>query len=252
MSQRTETLSPRSRVIYEEHSPSHPDLRATVACFWRFVSPEPLLHVIPPDGLVNIAWLPVQQFAVVVGPRMQALHVPLSGGCEYRGLKLLPGVVASVLGVSAPALRGQNLPLRFCAPQIPAPREPFELEDWVRAWPSRKPLDPRPLAWIDALLLDPDRSIAEMAAASDLSYRQVLRLFYAAVGLTPKEFARLRRIRAACLQAIAQDGASWAAISLESGFSDQSHLTREFSQVFGWPPRLIQEYLRRIEHRLLR
>jgi AraC-like DNA-binding protein len=238
-------------VIYEEHPPSHPDLHDTVACFWRFVSPESLLHVVPPDGLVNITWLPVQRFAVVVGPRMQALRVPVSGGCEYRGLKLRPGVVDSVLGVGAPALRGQNLPLRFCAPQIPAPREPFALEDWVRAWPPRKLQDPRPLAWIDALLQDPDRSIAELAAASELSYRQMLRLFYAAVGLTPKEFARLRKFRAACVQAVARDAASWAAISLESGYADQSHLTREFSQVFGWPPRLIQEYLRRIEHRLL-
>ena len=40
-----------------------------------------------------------------------------------------------------------------------------------------------------------------------------------------------------------------AEIAAESGFSDQAHLSREFSGVFGWTPRLLQEYLRRIEHR---
>jgi AraC-like DNA-binding protein len=141
--------------------------------------------------------------------------------------------------------------MHICAPQIPAPRDPLALDEWVRTWPTRGPQDPRPFTWVDALLRDPETSIADLAAASGLSYRQMLRLFYAAVGLTPKEFARLRKIRAACVQSLAKDAANWASISVETGFADQSHLTREFSQVFGWTPRLIQEYLRRIEHRLI-
>jgi AraC-like DNA-binding protein len=238
-------------VIYEEFAPP-PDLRTIVACFWRFRADEALQHVVPPDGTVSITWLPVQRFSVVVGPRMEALRVPVSANCDYRGLRLCPGVVESVLGVAAPALRGQNIPIRFCAPHLPPLRDPLAIAEWVREWQVQPPKDPRPLAWIETLLQNPDHSIAQLAAASGLSYRQMLRLFYAAVGLTPKEFARLRKIRAACVQAVAAESGSWAEISLESGYADQAHLTREFSQIFGWPPRLTQEYLRRIDHRLLR
>jgi AraC-like DNA-binding protein len=38
-------------------------------------------------------------------------------------------------------------------------------------------------------------------------------------------------------------------VAASSGFADQSHLAREFRDVFGWPPGLVHEYLRRIEHR---
>ncbi len=79
-------------MIYEEFQPAA-DLRDTVACFWRFVPRESMLHVIPPDGTVSITWLPLQRFAVVVGPRMDALRVNVSGGDEYRGLRLRPGVL---------------------------------------------------------------------------------------------------------------------------------------------------------------
>ncbi len=131
-------------------------------------------------------------------------------------------------------------------------KDPSALEEWVRTWPARQPQDQRSFEWIARLLDDPDTSIAGLARESGLSYRQMLRRFYSAVGLTPKEFTRLRKIRLACIRSIDDSAAGWAAISAESGFADQSHLTREFSQVFGWTPRLIQEYLRRIDHRLLR
>jgi AraC-like DNA-binding protein len=238
-------------VIYEEFPPAE-DLRGIVACFWRFVPEQPVLHVIPPDGTVSITWLPLQRFAVVLGPRMDALRVEVSGGCEYRGLRLRPGVAESVLRVSAPSLRGQNIPLQICSPHLPPLEDPSALQDWVRKWPAPQSQDERPLLWISKLLEDPETKISSLAAESGLGYRQMLRLFYAAAGLTPKEFARLRKIRQACIRSIAGDAAGWADISAEAGFADQAHLTREFSQVFGWSPRLMQEYLRRIEHRFLR
>ena len=37
-------------------------------------------------------------------------------------------------------------------------------------------------------------------------------------------------------------------MSIVTGFSDQSHLVREFSEIFGWPPALVREYLAQIEH----
>ena len=87
------------------------------------------------------------------------------------------------------------------------------------------------MVWIDRLLADPDTSIASLAADSRFSYRQMLRIFYEAAGLTPKEFARLSKIRMACLRACETHPAGWAEIAAESGFADQAHLSREFTGV---------------------
>ena len=92
--------------------------------------------------------------------------------------------------------------------------------------------------------------IHSLCGGLSISYRQLLRRFHRDVGMTPKEFSRLRRMRWACLQAL-ESSEAWAHMSAGSGFSDQSHLSREFAGVFGWPPELVKEYLRRIDHRLV-
>jgi transcriptional regulator GlxA family with amidase domain len=68
------------------------------------------------------------------------------------------------------------------------------------------------------------------------------------VGLSPKELTRLVRVRWACIKALSPARPSWADVSIVTGFSDQSHLVREFSEIFGWPPALVREYLAQIEH----
>jgi transcriptional regulator GlxA family with amidase domain len=91
-------------------------------------------------------------------------------------------------------------------------------------------------------------SVSELAAGCGVGYRQVLRRFHEATGLTPKEFARLRRLREACVRALGRNEPGWADLSAATGFADQSHLVREFQDIYGWPPRLVHEYLRRIDH----
>lgn len=90
--------------------------------------------------------------------------------------------------------------------------------------------------------------IGDVAAEVGIGERQLQRRFRAAVGLTPKEFSRMRRIRQACLLALQRDDAALAGVSADAGFADQAHLTREFGDVFGWSPRLMLAYLERIDH----
>lgn len=90
--------------------------------------------------------------------------------------------------------------------------------------------------------------IRTLCEGAGVSYRQLLRRFQREVGLSPKELARIRRIRRACVEALERSG-NWAGIAVEAGYADQSHMGREFAGAFGWPPELVGEYLRRIEHR---
>jgi transcriptional regulator GlxA family with amidase domain len=90
--------------------------------------------------------------------------------------------------------------------------------------------------------------VGAIADGTGLRYRQGVRRFVDAVGLSPKEPARLTRLRHACIQILASEGRSWADVSAATGFADQAHMTRGFSEVYGWPRASCASTFRRIEH----
>jgi AraC-like DNA-binding protein len=77
-------------------------------------------------------------------------------------------------------------------------------------------------------------TLADLARESGLSRFQVLRGFVRATGLTAHAYILQRRI-AAARRLIAQ-GRPLAQAALESGFADQSHMTRMFVRTYGISP----------------
>ncbi|WP_230534500.1 helix-turn-helix transcriptional regulator [Microvirga roseola] len=77
-------------------------------------------------------------------------------------------------------------------------------------------------------------TLAELARASGLSRFQVVRGFSHAFGLTPHAYLVQRRIDLA--RQLITGGAALADAALDSGFADQSHVTRHFVRRFGFPP----------------
>jgi transcriptional regulator GlxA family with amidase domain len=70
----------------------------------------------------------------------------------------------------------------------------------------------------------------------DVSGRQVERLFYQHVGVTPKRMSQILRVQRAIGLARVQTKPTWASIALKSGFYDQAHLIRLFKSVTGTTP----------------
>jgi AraC-like DNA-binding protein len=77
-------------------------------------------------------------------------------------------------------------------------------------------------------------TLADLARESGLSRFQVLRGFVRATGLTAHAYILQRRI-AAARRLIAQ-GRPLAEAALDSGFADQSHMTRMFARTYGISP----------------
>lgn len=78
-------------------------------------------------------------------------------------------------------------------------------------------------------------SVAEMAAAACLGERQFLRVFRSYVGVSPKQFIRLRRFHKS-LQHMQHDtangqGVDLMQIALQHGYYDLSHMAMEFQQM---------------------
>jgi len=83
--------------------------------------------------------------------------------------------------------------------------------------------------------------VGEVAADLGLLPRTLRRRFTAAVGLTPKRFARVQRMQRLVRDLDGHRDADWAALAACHGYADQSHLADEFRELAGVTP---GEYLR--------
>jgi AraC-like DNA-binding protein len=81
---------------------------------------------------------------------------------------------------------------------------------------------------------DPTVQIHSLAAKLDVSARHLSRAFTAALGVSPKRFARLARFQK--LLAGRRNGLSWAQVAHACGLTDQPHLVREFQDMVGETP----------------
>jgi transcriptional regulator GlxA family with amidase domain len=82
--------------------------------------------------------------------------------------------------------------------------------------------------------------LEELACKLDLSPRQLERLFKAQTGKSPQTFAKHVRLRTARWLLTSSDR-TVADIASSCGFSDASHLGREFRKQFGMPPVTFRE-----------
>lgn len=90
-----------------------------------------------------------------------------------------------------------------------------------------------------AALIATDRGLCrveDLSARIGIGTRSLQRLFAEHVGLSPKQVIRRYRLLEAA-EAVSTGGqVSWSELAAELGFSDQAHLTRDFTAAFGVPP----------------
>jgi AraC-like DNA-binding protein len=83
--------------------------------------------------------------------------------------------------------------------------------------------------------------IAALARNLGLTGRTLERRFQAHIGATPKKYARVVRLRNALLQRRQFD--QWADVACAAGYYDQSHMIRDFQELYGLSPEAIYPQL---------
>jgi len=83
---------------------------------------------------------------------------------------------------------------------------------------------------------DASASVDAVVRRSGYSHRHFIALFRRAVGLSPKLYCRVLRFQRALGRVALDRTASWAAIALEAGYSDQAHFHRDFVEFAGVTP----------------
>jgi AraC-like DNA-binding protein len=188
--------------------------------------------------------------AVVIGPR---LHASYHTGEPLRSLvqlRLAPGTVRPLLGVPAAHLVGRITPLgelpspaaRRLAAELPRMDADHIVAHVADVLPSRHAETAVTShtellrTSIDAMTIRPGRApgqVREVARELAISERHLRNLFTEGVGLSPKRYTRIDRVRAVLADAADH---SWAELAALTGYYDQSHMTSDFRTLMGVPP----------------
>ncbi len=227
-----------------------PDLAPFVDHLWcvEWDYREPYWQKIVPYPQVHLTVRPGTAPPEVHGPASRHVVRVLAGAGSVVGAAFRPGVFRAVLDAPVRSLTDRWVPARELprfagAPNDPdVPDDPVDvatMQDWLRAVlpPAPLPAGREAAALVERVASD--RTITrvdELAAVAGTGVRGLQRLFREHVGVGPKWVIRRYRLHEVTERLAAGSPVRWAELAAELGYADQSHLSRDFTALFGEPP----------------
>ncbi|MDR7151577.1 AraC-like DNA-binding protein [Hydrogenophaga palleronii] len=187
---------------------------------------------------------------IVQGPSDRFGLRGTGGPSVVIGVQFKPGGAAAFFGGALPHLRNRTELLEdLWGPAAPALQEQLKAASspqrallhlqghLVRRLQQAAPPDPLAVRAIAAFGQDPALArVQPVQRAAGHLPAQFIRRFEAAVGLTPKRYARVLRLGVLLPTLVRCGPRDWAGIAVDAGYFDQSHLIREFRQMAGMSP----------------
>ena len=201
---------------------------------------------------------------VIGGPRPRFFLKEAPDRRTVLGVHFRPGGAAAFLGLPLSELAGHHVQLEdVCGREAAVLRDRLEealdgkarldlLEQWLlaRLHPGRI-CHPAVAMALSRLRNSPgEAAVGAVVAESGLSARRLITLFHAQVGLTPKRFCRIHRLRQVVDRLVGGEEAL-AQIALAVGYSDQSHMIRDFRELTGITPAVYRRLDRHSLHQLV-
>lgn len=255
---------------YTEH-PVPDDLRRHVQCLWvlRDAAPDAAIQTIYPDGRCEL----LAEFGVPLrfhgtdgevrsdqpfcfaAQQLRPIRLQAVGEVHCIGLRLTPACSGLIAGARLPELRDH-------APDLFALDSAFAEAFSHAARASAQTELPEPLwnlmrtrcaAFVPDVLAeraiealdraDGDMRVVDLAQQLGVGMRTLQTRFLDAVGITPKEYARVRRLQA-LLRTLDAEREALADAAARHGYSDQAHATRDLFRFTGTTPARLVRALR--------
>jgi AraC-like DNA-binding protein len=252
---------------YREHTLA-PPLDSLVACVWMLSQhespgevPEP--QRIPPDGCVELIFHLGDRFAqiadgrerlqsdtIVVGVWTQPIAIVAPRTFDTVGVRIQPGCISAFC--DEPATRFADTVTDATAIWG---REISAVRDRLGAARSERDRVKILAAFLTARLRRRDpaigQSIARIVATrgrqsidhvvrqTGVGHRRLERAFGTHVGVSPKMLSRIVRFQHVLRHSRPETAGAWAHVAAACGYTDQSHLIRDFQQFTGTTPHLL-------------
>ncbi|WP_251095471.1 helix-turn-helix domain-containing protein [Streptomyces sp. Caat 7-52] len=188
---------------------------------------------------------------LALGPRVRASYHDGNATASCVELRLAPGAARPLLGVPVAELVGRAVPLDAlpgsAARRLASGLRWLDTDEVVpylsETLPELLPATAESsrtallLAGVEALSVRGDRApaqVRDVARELAVSERQLRNLFTDGVGVSPKHYTRIDRVRTVLTRA---STAPWSEVAAGTGYYDQSHMTSDFRALMGVPPR---------------
>jgi AraC-like DNA-binding protein len=233
---------PRRRVLNESDMyrelPPPPPIAAHVMCLWTREGPA--AGRVLPDACADIVW--TGERLLVAGPATRPVVPQVSADATKVGIRFRTGAAAQALGLPAAELRDESIALEEIwgargrelserTADAPSTQERLRLLSCaVAGAPAPDPL----VRAAVRELADPRVRVFELCRSLFISERQLRRRIEQAAGYSPRTLARVLRLQR-FLRLAERGGEDLARLAADAGYADQSHLTRECSELAGLP-----------------
>ena len=210
-------------------------------CLWTREGPG--TRVLP-DGCADVVWTGSQ--LIVAGPATRAVIPDVPATETKLGLRFRTGAAALALGLPAAELRDHSVPVadlwgpggRALSEQVGEAGRPDErLRLLVTSIAARLADAPAPDPLVRAAVRElarPRTRLAVLCRLLGISERHLRRRIEEAVGYSPRTLARVLRLQRFLMLA-ERDGDDLSRLAADAGYADQSHLTRDCSELGGLP-----------------
>lgn len=189
--------------------------------------------------------------ALFCGPQSRLMPVHVEGDFISIGISFRPSASASLMSGKVPAFVDQVMSTRYWPPEFLVSlfdrdgtpeqwllivEDLFRQQLAAREWPAPNPFT---AAFEEVAFVNPTQSIAQVARELQVDRRRLERLVVRDFGMSPKQVLKRARAldMASYLRGVA-DGDEGEALALR--YYDESHLIREFVELFGMSPRQIK------------
>ncbi|QJW90107.1 helix-turn-helix transcriptional regulator [Spirosoma taeanense] len=260
-------------MFYQKYSPAH-HLKPFIECYYawesiRSITPDtPLVIESPPNGFGSMVFNTGQPYAVqtlsglwhsvppsfVMGQSTQQYWLRLTGPVRVIGIVFRPAGLSALFGLDMVELTNERVDLTailgptasILIQQIADCSNPTQkvaiLEQFLSFQLLRQNTSADRIDHATNLIVEQKGIIQLDMLIEDafLCRRQFERKFLHRVGVSPKYYARIRRVGYLCAQLAGQRWqiSDWQDLICRFGYYDQSHFIREFKAFTGKQPSL--------------
>ena len=219
-----------------------------VSQYWLSLNNSAALYTALPDGCVDLVMEVTagSSRSWVYGTTTLPTNVPCAAGSHYLGIRFQPGQSRHFIRAAANEITDSCADLRalmeFPSDRIATRIASEALFDELDAILSGLLAHAPPVAsYIDGIIEHVDVRhglvrVDDVASRFGKSRRQMERAFLQTVGVPLKFFCMISRLRHAAQLIVHPSERSLTAVANDAGYSDQAHMTRDFTRLAGVSP----------------